>query len=457
MTDAPTTGHCHNENYMKTTHPFVAPVLGSTQSKVNMEAYEQAIDQYNEGNYLGAFYQLLDHLNPEFRTKYGNADGTEFHIPHGSILVNIRIADDRLHISADFLVLPEKGRVAMLRQVADLNINRLMLARFRKEGDKLMMEYACPLSQSHPHKLYFILRNICHVGDRYDDEFCTKFGARRSYEPQVTPYPEEEVARIHEAVRQTCRETLDAVKEYETERKYGYSWNVIDIALYKISYFAQPQGQLMNDLDKAVDDMDKELPVAELVTKGKAFLERLLAMPREELARDLYFVDTLVSAKRRSSLNNVQENFKEVYKEAADAIEAENYERSAVRILYKFYEMYFYNDVQDDLNAVIANALRKSAGKSMEEASEILFEALEKVMDDDLTTDDDDEETGEQGAAAAAAVEQVQQMAAAMQGEIVQMQAAMQQALMKGDMAEYMRLAQEFQQKMMEQALGQQK
>ena len=50
-----------------------------------------------------------------------------------------------------------------------------------------MMEYACPLSQSHPHKLYFILRNICHVGDRYDDEFCTKFGARRSYEPQVTP------------------------------------------------------------------------------------------------------------------------------------------------------------------------------------------------------------------------------------------------------------------------------
>jgi len=180
-------------------------------------------------------------------------------------------------------------------------------------------------------------------------------------------------------------------------------------------------------------------------------------MPREELARDLYFVDTLVSAKRRSSLNNVQENFKEVYKEAADAIEAENYERSAVRILYKFYEMYFYNDVQDDLNAVIANALRKSAGKSMEEASEILFEALEKVMDDDLTTDDDEEETGELGAAAAAAVEQVQQMAAAMQGEIVQMQAAMQQALMKGDMAEYMRLAQEFQQKMMEQALGQQK
>lgn len=442
---------------MKTTHPFVPPVLDSTQSKVNMEAYEQAMDSYNEGKHLEAFHLLLDHLNPEFRPKYGNADGTEFHIPHGSILVHIAIADGRLSISADFLELPEKGRVAMLRQIADLNINRLMLPRFRKIGDKLKMEYTCPLSQGHPHKLYFILRNICHTGDRYDDEFCSKFGARRSYEPQVTPYPEQEAARIREAIGQTCRETLDAVKEYESERKYGYSWNVIDIALYKIAYFAHPQGQLMNDLEKAVDDMDKELPIAELVAKGKAFLERLLAMPDEELVRDLYFVDTLVSTKRRSSLNNVQENFKDVYQEASEAIEAENYERSTVRILYKFYEMYFYNDVQDDLNAVVAGALRKSAGKSMEEASEILFEALEKVMEDDLTADGDDDEDGELGIAAAAAAEQVQQMAAAMQGQIAEMQAAMQTALAKGDMAEYMRLMQEFQQKMMEQALGQQK
>ena len=36
---------------MKTTHSFVAPVLNSTQSKVNTEAYEQAIDNYNAVSY----------------------------------------------------------------------------------------------------------------------------------------------------------------------------------------------------------------------------------------------------------------------------------------------------------------------------------------------------------------------------------------------------------------------
>ena len=49
--------------------------------------------------------------------------------------------------------------------------------------------------------------------------------------------------------------------------------------------------------------------------------------------------------------------------------------------------MYYCNDVPGlDLNAVVAGALGKSAGKTMEEASELLYEALEKIMEDDRRT-----------------------------------------------------------------------
>lgn len=72
---------------------FISPVVDSTQSAIRTEAYEQGVDLYNRGEYVQAFHSLLDYLNADFRTKYGNADGTEFHIPHGSILVHIRIAD----------------------------------------------------------------------------------------------------------------------------------------------------------------------------------------------------------------------------------------------------------------------------------------------------------------------------------------------------------------------------
>lgn len=418
---------------MKQTLIYVPPVVDSTQSSIHIEDFEKSVDLYNQGEYLQAFHCLLNYLNPDFRAKYGNLEGTEFHIPHGSILVHIYVKENAFRINADFLTLPEKGRVAMLRQVADLNINRLMLPRFVKDGDSLRMEYSCHLSQSHPHKMYFVLQNICHIGDKYDDEFCTKFGATRCYEPKVTPYPQEEVDRIYEGLQKLGRETLEVIKEYDADRKYGYSWNVLDTTFYQISYFARPQGQLLNDLDKAVDDMDAELPTAEVVAKGKAFLEKLLALSKEELAADLYFVDTLVSTKRRSSLKNVQENFISVYKEATEAIQTENYERSAVRLLYIFYEAYFYNDMQDDINVIISRALSKASGRSMEDASEVLYNAMDKIMEGDLEPDDDDDETLE---------------------EIMKAQADMQAAMMRGDMGEYMRLAQELQQKMMQQALG---
>lgn len=443
---------------MKQTPIFIPPVTDSTQSSVCMEAYEKSVDLYGQGAYLEAFHSLLDYLNADFRSKYGNAEGTEFHIPHGSILVHIRIADNTVSVVADFLRLPEKGRVAMLRQVADLNLNKLLLPRFVKEGEKLKMEYSCPLSQSHPHKMFYVLQNICHIGDKYDDEFCTKFGATRCYEPQVTPYPPEEVERIYEAIQTVGKSTLEALKEYDADRRYGYSWNVLDTAFYQISYFACPQGQLLNDLEKAVDDMDAERPIVEVVAKGKAFLEKLLATPREKLAEDLYFTDTLVSTKRRSSLKNVQENFQGVYKEAAEAMQSDNYERSAVRLLYAFYEAYFYNDMQDDINRILSKALKAAGGQTVEKASEILYEAMDRIMDGDLDDDLPDleglmggEDTSEAMQQQMAMAMQMQQKAyQAMAGEeMQQLQQQMAQAMMRGDMEEYTRLVAEIQRKAM--------
>lgn len=269
------------------------------------------------------------------------------------------------------------------------------------------------------------------------------------------------VDRIYEAIQSLVKATLDAVKEYNDQRRYGYSWNVIDTAFYQISYFAQPQGQLANELDKAVDDMDEELPVAELVMKGTAFLQKLLDMPKEKLAEDLYFADTLVSIKGPSSLQNVQENMKDVYEEATAAMQNKDFERAAVRICYKFYEAYFYNDMQDDLNSIFVKALREAADQPMEKAADILWTALDKVMDGEIEEDDDDgffsgvmdgnpmaQQMMEQAQAQAQAMQQ--KMAETMSGnEIQELQQKMTEAMTRGDMAEYMRLAGELQQKMM--------
>lgn len=449
---------------MKQTLQYVAPIGGATQHLVCRETYVRSVELYDEDKYIEAFHTLLDYLNPEFRTKYGNADGTEFHLPHGSIVLDIHISDGRLHFGADFLNIPQKGRVAMLRQVADLNINKLLLARFVKEGDRLRMEYSCLLSESHPQKVYSIIKNICRIGDKYDDEFCSKFGATRCYEPRVTAYPAEEVDRIYDAIQSLGGAALKVIKDENERRRYGVSWNVLDTVLYQIGYFACPQGQLVNELTKAVDAMDEDLPTEELVARGKAFLEKLLAMPKDELARELYYVDKVVSDKQQPSLQNIQENFKDnILEEARKAMGAKDFERCAVRLFYKFYEVVFYCDLPDGIDSLLTAALRDASDCPVEEAANVLFTALAKIMEGDIDDEDDDlddkdldddEEFDDDEQDSDSSDEEnplVQQTTQAMKSEEVQqLQQQITAAMMRGDMAEYMRLATELQQKILD-------
>ena len=340
--------------------------------------------------------------------------------------------------------------------VSDTNINRLLLAKFVKQGDRLKMQYSTPLPQSHHHKIYGVLQNICYVGDRYDDEFCSRFGATRCYEPQVKPYPPEVIDHVYDGLQQLGKATLEALNEYNAIRAYGYSWNLLDTTFYQIAFFANPQGQFYNELEKAIDDMDDELPTEELVSKGMAFLNKLLATPKEKLAQYLYYIDKLVSNRRSASLQNIQEVLKAVYEEANAAMQAKDFERSAVRLLYILYETLFYNDIPDDIKSVIVSALEAANGQSVEQASNLLYDAIDRIMDDNLTAtpaatqQSDNAATKDEPVTKAAVADLQKKLMENMAGsDIMELQQKMTEAMARGDMAEYMRLAGELQQKMM--------
>lgn len=439
---------------MKKSLKFVSPVKESTQSSARREIYDRSVELFGQQQYVEALHTLLDHFNPEFRQKYGNETGTEFRIPHGSIIVDIRIADGRLDICADFLTLPEKGRVAMLRQIVDMNISRLRLPHFVKDGNKLQIAYSCPLSETHPHKILGVLSNICHIGDRYDDEFCTKFGAERCYEPEITPYPAETVDRIYDEIQSLGKDVQAAVKEYNSQRLFRSSWYALFTFYYQLDYFASPQGQLANELDKVCAAMDEEALYSELVNRGSAYLEKLLAMPKEELAKDLYFVDTLVPPKHPSSLQRIQENMEEDFNTATGLMQQSEFESAMLLMTYKFYQAYAFNAMQDDLNAVIVTALRKASEKTPDVAADILWNAMNNIIEGELVPDIDLEDVTAGNPAAQAAVGMAQAGAAAVQqamssGDMQALQQKMMEAMSKGDMAEYMRLAGEMQQMVM--------
>lgn len=436
---------------MKQTWSFIPPIITSTQSKIQADFLEKSREHYENAEYKESLHSLLDYLNKDFREKYGNENGTEFCIPHGSIVVKISIKDDTLHIVTDFLKLPEKGRVAMLRELAKMNTGTLMLARFVKQEDIIKMEYHCPLSLSDPDKLHDILENICLTGDTYDDKFCDQFGATRCYEPIIAPYTNEEIDNIYNALQEIGNTAINEVDAYIKSRQYGYAWITLNTAIMQFYYFASPQGQVKNLLLKAINDLNEDISTTEVVARGKNYLKKLLETPKEKLAEDLYRVDILVSENYRSSLRNIQENMLEVYKEVTQAIQNEDYERVTLRIIYIFYKAFYYNDMQDDLAKLMSQALKDAAGKSMKEAAEVLYEAIDDIMEGELEEEEDLASMYANPEVSAEQQEIMQQAFANVGlGDLQELQNEMMSAMGRGDMQEYMRLAAEYQKQMMD-------
>lgn len=428
---------------MKQTLTFNPSTIASTASKLNVEAFDVSVEAFENQEYLKSFYALLDYINGDFRTKYGNVQGSEFNIPHGSIVVNIKLDDEKLTITAPFVALPEKGRIPVLRQVAGLNFNAMDLAMIFLKGDQLYFEYSCPIQLINPYKIYYILEEICRTGDKYDDEFETKFDAKRIYEPKIQPYDDATLENIYNALQLSCKECLDAVKYFESSRKYGFVWNIIQTTLLKFMYFANPQGQLLNDMQKAIREMDREdIPLPEITAKGKAVVERLQKMTKEELAEDLYYAETFIPSKRRSNLQNIQENFEDCYKKVTSYLETGDNMTVCVMVTYKFYEMYYYNNLQDDVNNVVVKALQKSSALPWDQAAPILYQAMEAIMEDELDEEEDDDEDDSTGGFDMNAYMQNVQ---AMQQQVMQ---NMQQAMQGNNMQDYLQQVQVLQAQM---------
>lgn len=393
---------------MKKTFSYVERLIENMSTTMDFDAYSTSRDQFDNGRYVDSIHSVIDFFNPEFRYKYDNeltqkneptpkknffsalfspkvarqyGPGHHFTIPHGSIIVNIEITETELKVHAPFLRVPtDARRIPLLRRICELNLSQLDLVRIVLEENELHFKFSCPLELAHPHKIQYMFRELCITGDRYDDEFVTKFGAERLYTPRITQFSEQDIKRIIQGIRETCNETIAAINEFEEERKFGIAWHCLSIGLFKISYIARPQGMFDNELDKAVDEAwedDGDTPVQ--VTDGKAFLQKLLDRSDKELAADLYKVEFMCSPRRASDIGNIRSNLSEAYDAARKAYSSDSME-CCLRSLLMIYRVYFFNDLQADVDQIFTRALRKSANLEFGTASKILMKALDTVM-----------------------------------------------------------------------------
>lgn len=364
---------------------FYNSLYSSTASKMKVELWDESLAAFDEKQYLKSFHLLMDYVNPELRPQYGNKEGTVFNVPHGSIIVNIAIDQENFRVFAPFLEVNQSSIVPLLRQVCSLNFSELDLAQIYLRDNRLDFEYACKINETNPYKIYYILREICAIGDQYDDEFVSKFDAKRLYEPVITPFAANKADTAYQTIQAIIKQALDYTAFFESKRSYSQAWDMIAGALRQIDFYAHPQGQLKNDLVRVIKDANEEKPLPGLITDMKAFLEECQSMDKAKFTEDLYDVETFIPAKRRSSLQNIQENLKNIHERAGKGMTDGYHSSVTIDLLFNFYNVYYYNNLQEDVNAILVDALEKSSGKPWEAAASILYKALEKVMEGNLT------------------------------------------------------------------------
>ena len=365
---------------MKHTFSFHFPVITSTASQESSEVLDLSIEAFENGDFLTAMHTLLDSIHPDLRKRFGNVSGQEFHIPHGAMTIIIRFDKEHLHIKAPLVYLPAQEQIAIMRQAAAINFQDLDLSRIVLQDNQLNLDYHSPCIHSHPKKIYNVLKEICHIGEKCDRIFTHEFDAERIIHPRFTPYDFGATDYIYEAIQQSCRECQEALRLFETSRQFNEMWNILNATFLKLIYVAQPQGELLHLLQNAIRDLGRDLPLAEIVHKGKTAIRELQEKSKEDISTDLFYAETFIPGKHRSNLQNIREEYNAAFKQITTYMEAGDLKKAGIRMINLFYDIYYQNQVQEDLNLTVGKALSETSAQPWSQAAPILYSALENIM-----------------------------------------------------------------------------
>ena len=363
---------------------FYPTIAGSLKSSVDVDSWEKVQAQFQHADYANSVRNCINYVNPEIEKKFANADKTEYNVPHGSIIVNVKITATEFIVSAPFLDITNAKQIPVLRQVVQLNFSPLVLSHIDLEADKLYFRFSCPLENCEPFKVYDVLREICISADNYDDEFIAKFNAVRIQEPKVYQYAQEEKDEVWNTIQLYIKEAFEGYEQLENKRLNTYLWDILVITLLKIDYYCAPQGNIRSEIEKAIINLNSKDEYYQKLSGGKEFLKKLQNYDKIKFEKDLYKIETFVPYKYRTTLESVRNTFKTPYENAESEMKAKDYIGATFTLEYAIFNFLYNNNLEDSIAHILTLALQNSSGKPMQETSQILYDAVKKIM----TTDD---------------------------------------------------------------------
>lgn len=367
---------------MEKSFSFIENKYSSSKNNIDVSLWDDVMKAWEEKQYEKCLRLLLCYIKPEVEKDKSDSSGNCFKVNHGSIVLDVGIKNNQLHIDTPFLDVSKANKVALFRQVAQINFSPFNLAEIVLESNQLNIHYQSPIELCEPYKIYDVFYEICINADRYDDQFIRDFNAEWINQPKIKKYSEQQYDTILKQLNVIIDECMAYVDYFESNRNFGFAWDTLNIALKRIDYCISPQGTIRNRIEDTISFMENKGNYMEQIGEAKKFLLNLSTLDKSSLITEIYDVDIFIPYKYRGNLESVKNNLSNNYVRAREERGKNNFVGSCLTMLYSFYHLLYTYNIHKDLKGGILGGIEESSQKGWVESSNILWKTLDEVMQD---------------------------------------------------------------------------
>ena len=370
---------------MNTNQTNYPPIHPKKASKKQDEKWDEALALFRTGNFDQVLPTLLDYIDRDLHSK---KNGNRYEIPHGSVVLSITQTADEILVNCPFLDITNAKKVPLMRRLAELRMYPLNLATILIKDNLVFFTFSCPIQLCEPYKIYAVLREICLYADSFDDELIEKFGATHLQEPLIHTYLDDQKEEAFSTIQKIVNEGLNRYDYYLEKRQSSNAWYSLNCTLKKIEFYAEPQGYLRSQLEKAVNGIqDNSEPFQTRLLQGRTSLEKLGNYPKEKFLECLYQIETFIPYKFSGKKENIRENWEDSYNQAQEMISNYLFEDACNLMQSCIYGLFYYNLVDEPISKPLTDALSRSSGLEWSLAAPILMEGMESIMEDSIFGD----------------------------------------------------------------------
>jgi hypothetical protein len=271
---------------------------GYYKSATQHEAWDNALNAFEEGDYMESYRKLFEYLGANESTCVSTQElennSIDFEVIQGSkrIVGNANCKKIRAEID---IAKADTLNVAFMRRLLEHN-NGLTYGRFVLDDENhLRMVFDTAAVDASPYKLFYAFKEIAINSDKQDDLLIEQFKMLRETDENLKiQISEAEKEAKYDYILASIQQTLTAIdnnRQLSEQYPGSVTYLLLDV-LYRVDYLTCPEGFSMDILESAhrlYKTNDKTILQKNIVLRKE--LERLLLRKREDYYAELYRAD----------------------------------------------------------------------------------------------------------------------------------------------------------------------